>query len=96
VAVVVHKIAAYLFKQRHRIHDSETEDPAHTIDAVTAWYPPWLTRGGPDPTMFMHLCYDAVDLYPEGLADAVSYWAENRVFGGLVIFDRSEAWHDDG
>jgi hypothetical protein len=46
--------------------------------------------------MFMHLCYKAVDLYPAGLADAVGYWAENRVFGGVIIFDRSEAWHDDG
>jgi hypothetical protein len=96
VAVAVHRIAAYLFKQGHRIHDTEAEDPAYAIGAVTSWYPPWYLKGEAGPTLFMHFCYGAVDLYPDGLADAVGYWAESRVLGGVVIFDRSEAWHDDG
>lgn len=26
--------------------------------------------------------------YPNGLADVVGYWAEYRIFGGIVLFDR--------
>ncbi|KAI8228095.1 Aryl-alcohol dehydrogenase [Colletotrichum sp. SAR 10_86] len=26
--------------------------------------------------------------YPEGIADMVGYWAESRIFGGVVLFDR--------
>lgn len=101
VAVAVHKIGVFLFKQRHRLHDREAKEPAYTIDAVTAWQPSlsgsdwdptWIR---PDATLFMHFCYDAVGQYPEGLADAVGYWAENRVLGGVVIFDRSEVWDDE-
>ena len=35
--------------------------------------------------------------YPDGLADVVGYWAEDRIFGGVVLFDRSQTWrHCDG
>ena len=36
-----------------------------------------------------------MDQYPDGLADVVGYWAENKVLGGVVIFDRSDSWDDD-
>ncbi len=47
------------------------------------------------PILFSHLSYDALGQYPQGLADAVGYWAENRILGGVILFDRPEAWDDD-
>ncbi|KAF5671327.1 hypothetical protein FDENT_10967 [Fusarium denticulatum] len=43
-----------------------------------------------DPTAFTHGPYNAVDQYPNGSADSVGYWAEARIFGGVVVFDRGE------
>ncbi|CVL09906.1 uncharacterized protein FPRN_13464 [Fusarium proliferatum] len=43
-----------------------------------------------DPTAFAHGPYIAVDQYPNGAADTVGYWAEARIFGGVVVFDRGE------
>jgi hypothetical protein len=40
--------------------------------------------------VFLHAAYDAFDQYPRGVADMVGYWAESRLFGGVVIFDRGE------
>lgn len=34
------------------------------------------------------------DQYPDGDADVVGYWAENRIFGGVVLLDRSDSWDD--
>jgi hypothetical protein len=30
--------------------------------------------------------------YPDGLADVAGYWAEDQIFGGVVLFDRSQSW----
>jgi hypothetical protein len=97
VAVAVHKLAARLFMRRERIHDQQTEDLAYMVDQVTAWEPSWSLPSHPKPlpTLFAHLSYDALGQYPQGLADVVGYWAENRIFGGVVLFDRSEVWDDD-
>jgi len=46
------------------------------------------------PTLFSHLSYGVAEQYPDGVADIVGYWAENRVLGGVVIFDRSDSWDD--
>lgn len=43
----------------------------------------------PFGTMLFHPSYNCVDLYPNGAADAVGYWAEATLFGGVVLFDRS-------
>ena len=29
--------------------------------------------------------------YPRGLLDVVGYWAETQVFGGVLLFDRSDS-----
>ncbi len=47
-------------------------------------------------TLFAHRLYTARDQYPNGVADVVGYWAENRILGGVIVFDRSKAWgHDE-
>ena len=41
-----------------------------------------------EPTVFYHGSYVAFDQYPNGLADVAGYWAETKIFGGVVVFDR--------
>jgi hypothetical protein len=41
-------------------------------------------------TLFCHPWYRDYDQYPEGIADCVGYWAEERIFGGVVLFDRRD------
>ena len=88
----VHGLAVLLFRRRHRIHDDvwAAKDATYTVNAVT--------RSNPDversPTPFCHPEYVMADQYPDGDADVVGYWAENRIFGGVVLLDRSDSWDD--
>ncbi|KAK4233456.1 hypothetical protein C8A03DRAFT_38834 [Achaetomium macrosporum] len=98
VAVAVHKLAVLLFKQGHRIHDKLPWKKAFTIDRVTSWQSKEDRKRGfapPGPTLFAHFSYNASDQYPDGVADVVGYWAENRILGGVIVFDRHEAWDDE-
>jgi hypothetical protein len=45
--------------------------------------------------LFSHRSYKASEQYPDKVADIVGYWAENRVLGGVVLFDRSESWNSE-
>ncbi len=70
------------------------------MEQVTSWESdPWgfglHAHLRPGPTLLNHVAYNASDRYPDKDADIVGYWAENRVLGGVVIFDRSESWGDD-
>ncbi|KAK4233930.1 hypothetical protein C8A03DRAFT_47626 [Achaetomium macrosporum] len=40
------------------------------------------------PTLFSHHGYLEDDICPEGVADMVGYWAEDRILGAVTIFDR--------
>lgn len=98
VVVAVHKIAAILYKKKLRIHDKQPQNAAYSIKAVTSWQSDGdkrLRRSPPGRTMFAHLSYDARHQYPNGTADMVGYWAENRILGGVVCFDRSRAWDNE-
>jgi hypothetical protein len=44
----------------------------------------------PPPTAFCHRAYRYPEQYPRGLADVAGYWAESKIFGGVVVFDRGE------
>ncbi|KAL2200150.1 hypothetical protein P885DRAFT_73983 [Corynascus similis CBS 632.67] len=57
----------------------------------------WISTGdwrwhpdGPLPTLFKHPWYKDYDQYPRGVADMVGYWAETRILGGVVLFDRRD------
>lgn len=70
----------------------------HKDDGIATWEPPkantlfWIRNPeGPPPTLFQHRFYRDYDQYPEGVADGVGYWAEARIFGGVVLFDRHDA-----
>ncbi|KAI2464995.1 hypothetical protein F4781DRAFT_435815 [Annulohypoxylon bovei var. microspora] len=86
IAIAVHQIAAILFK---------LDTSLHKDDGITEWVPPkedtffWeFFPNGPHPTLFNHSCYTDHEQYPDGVADIVGYWAESRILGGVVLFDR--------
>ena len=87
VAIAVHQIAATLF---------ELDTSVHKNDGITEWAPPksdyryweWWHPDGPLPSLFHHDWYKDYDQYPRGVADMVGYWAEARILGGVVLFDR--------
>ncbi|KAI1272622.1 hypothetical protein F5Y07DRAFT_379353 [Xylaria sp. FL0933] len=74
----VHQIAVQLFRTETSIHDEK--------DGMGWWEDPKRERM--PPTLFQHHAYCDYHLFPEDLADGVAYWAENRIFGGVVLFDR--------
>jgi hypothetical protein len=97
VAVAVHQIAADLFNFSPKSHTPEF------IKYVTEWQKPtgWVEFFGhrewqeplfaPPETNFLHASYTDSDLYPNGVADMAGYWVEDRIFGGVVVFDRGES-----
>lgn len=44
----------------------------------------------PSPIAFSSRSYRAFKQYLMGLADIAGYWAESKIFGGVVVFDRGE------
>ncbi|KAI0006496.1 hypothetical protein F4779DRAFT_629777 [Xylariaceae sp. FL0662B] len=84
VARSVHQIAVLLFKQGPiRPEDDPLLSWRPSEDSMSTLYP----MGFPS-TFFLHHWYRDYDQYPEGIADGVRYWAESRIFGGVVLFDR--------
>ncbi|KAF5670125.1 hypothetical protein FCIRC_9033 [Fusarium circinatum] len=85
LAVSCHRFAVEIFQldevaERHKIYDVWRDSPRD----MAKW------DSFRDPTAFTHGPYIAVDQYPNGAADSVGYWAEARIFGGVVVFDRGE------
>lgn len=85
LAVSCHQIAVQIFQlddvaEKHAIYDIWRDSPRD----MTKW------DSFRDPTAFAHGPHIAVDQYPNGAADTVGYWAEARIFGGVVVFDRGE------
>lgn len=84
-AAAVHQIAVKLY---------QLETSFHKQDGSSSWTPPtghffWtLFPEGSQPTLFYHSWYENRENYLNGLADMVAYWAEERIFGGVVLFDR--------
>lgn len=94
VAVAIHQIAVLLFQLQPKLHNGD-------IESVVAWKKEarWVTLEGgrrifeeplfePGPTLFFHIEYMDYDQYPNGVADIAGYWAEDQIFGGVVLFDR--------
>ena len=78
-----HQIAVYLFQLTgYNHHRAEHDAWKDTLQALHPLAPPQAA------TAFSHAPYIAHDQYPDGIADIVGYWAEARIFGGTVVFDR--------
>ena len=58
----------------------------------------WLQEMRKKYVDFYHTDYQEYEDYPFGLLNVVGYWAEDKLFGGVLLFDRGETgsevcWH---
>jgi len=83
--MAMHEIGALLFQLGLRMHhgDIVSIDQWNENPRGVAWVdiPPRVT-------LFSHHGYLAHDVYPDGVADIVGYWAEDHILGGVTVFDR--------
>ncbi|KAK2745992.1 hypothetical protein FQN55_005814 [Onygenales sp. PD_40] len=90
-AIACHEIAVFLFRNvdggRHKGCETWKPKPI-LIWPYGASEPVAQPVPEPPPTVFFHRSYQDHDQYPNGVADMVGYWAESRLFGGVVLFDR--------
>lgn len=91
VAVVCHQIGAFLFNfdddtHKHKVYEdwrqSVLEEKEHGVESQRYYDLP--------PIAFCHRAYRYPEQYPKGMADVAGYWAEFKVLGGVVVFDRGE------
>lgn len=99
VAVAVHQIAVLLYKNNPDLSAESATKEVHAWVPPKDTDPPWSTwwtfnPDGPSPTLFKHGWYTASGQYPDGAADVAGYWAESRILGGVVLFDRTAAESD--
>lgn len=84
VAVAIHAIAAQLFKQVDGGLHKGDKYPGDEHYQEYSW-------NRKKSTPFSLWRYDDPEQYPEGNADIAAYWAEDQIFGGIVLFDRGES-----
>lgn len=102
IAVAVHQIAVLLYQNNPDLSTSgsalqavHTWTPSQDDDDGSLWWR--FNRDGPPATLFLHTWYRDHSQYPHGAADVAGYWAENRVLGGVVLFDRGAGvWESAG
>lgn len=78
-ARAVHRIAVLLF---------QLDDTYHKNESHVGERPESDTRPPPFPTPFTLSSYRFQEQYPDGVADLAGYWAEDEIFGGVVLFER--------
>ncbi|PNP78175.1 hypothetical protein FNYG_08492 [Fusarium nygamai] len=91
VAVACHQIGAYLFNlddgaHKHKVYGdwrkSVLEEKERGVESRRYYDPP--------PIAFCHRAYRYPEQYPQGMADVAGYWAESKILGGVIVFDRGE------
>ncbi|KAM0209437.1 hypothetical protein ACHAQI_006484 [Fusarium lateritium] len=86
LAVSCHQIAVYLY---------QLDVANHTHLEFQKWIdePRDMNRWDSfrHPSAFCHTFYTDVQQYPNGVADVAGYWAEAKIFGGVLLFDRGES-----
>lgn len=96
-AASIHQIAVLLFQSDTKLHDEDYIASVVSWKRETQWVDDEYGRHvcpeqlEPRPTLFYHVNYMDYEQYPHGLADVAGYWAEDRVFGGIAVFDRGES-----
>lgn len=78
VAVAIHDLAGRFFAEFHPDGEPAPEDPDFQA-------PAW---GRKKKISLSIRPFDKSTDYPGGFADTVGYWAEQQIFGGVVVFDR--------
>ena len=86
-AVAIHQLAVNLYELKESFHEE---------DYLDSWERPGATSFDriyyserPPVTLFQHQWYLDFEQYPHGVGDVIGYWAEARIFGGVVLFDRN-------
>ncbi|KAH8787849.1 hypothetical protein F5883DRAFT_350454, partial [Diaporthe sp. PMI_573] len=87
VVVAIHRIAVLVHKQGS-LH--KEKEPTFQEDRLCH---NWDFGPSPTyyPTPFCLSDYSDPEQYPDGVADIAGYWAENWIFGGVVVFSRGES-----
>lgn len=96
VATAVHAIAVYLFNLEEKSHKGDIQGVVTYVepDKTYEWMSgKWTTREALPAfaSIFSHACYTFHEKYPNGAADMAGYWAEDRIFGGVILFDRGKS-----
>ena len=91
VARSIHCIAVSIDKNATKAHKGD-------IAAVTNYQEPVEKEVGfdpivfePDANLFVHRNFSDHKQYPFGAADMAGYWLEDRILGGVALFDRGES-----
>lgn len=85
-ARAVHRIAVLLF---------QLDDTCHKNESHVGERPDNITRPPPYPTPFTLYSYRFSEQYPDGVADLAGYWAEDQIFGGVVLFERASRVNEE-
>ncbi|KAL1880081.1 hypothetical protein Daus18300_001444 [Diaporthe australafricana] len=95
----VHQVAVILYNNNPDLSSSTPssikdvhlwEPPKDASDPDGRWELWWqFNPHGPPATLFRHSWYTNAENYPEGAADMTGYWAESRILGGVVLFNRA-------
>ncbi|KAK4139780.1 uncharacterized protein C8A04DRAFT_15559 [Dichotomopilus funicola] len=90
VARCVHQIGAWLYRQDRSRHKEDALGKWRPSESDARFYPKTFPE-----TLFCHPWYRDYDQYPGGIADSVGYWAEARILGGVIVFDRRDPIMED-
>ncbi|PGH07921.1 hypothetical protein AJ79_06129 [Helicocarpus griseus UAMH5409] len=92
LAVLCHEIAVFLYNAYSGgLHKPNSEEAYRQMPkpVLPSFIPPPPVKI--KPAELFHPYYQNWEQYPHGIADIVGYWAEYRLFGGVVLFDRGQA-----
>lgn len=88
VAVALHQFGVLLHQLQFRMHQGDIEYIVNwTMPKQETDFDNWEPLL-PLPTIFNNPSYIDSAVYPEGVADMVGYWAEDRILGGVVFLNR--------
>lgn len=92
LAVICHDIAVHLSTQYEGGLRKPDPEAIHR-QILLPELPPGIKLAPvkPKATELFHPSYQNWEQYPHGLAEIVGYWAEYRLFGGVMLFDRGES-----
>lgn len=87
IAVAVHTLAVQVFTEVdggfHK-HEKWPSDDYYNADPI-------MMREKKPTTFLLWLTFDTPEQYPNGVADVAAYWAEDRIFGGVILFGRGKS-----
>lgn len=84
VARACHQIAVLLFQLDEGVHKRSVYEAWRDAPVISEQW-----ESSPRlPSAFVHRGYRFHEQYPYGIADVAGYWAEAKIFGGVVVFDR--------